>query len=1265
MKITTTRYLAGLFWFLLTTLSDISAQPGRPASKPNILFIAIDDLRPELGCYGSRETFSPNIDRLAASGVKFDRAYCQLAVCNPSRVSLLTGLRPDTTRVWTLDRRFRDTLPNAVTLPGHFKNNGYHTVGFGKIFHNPWPDNESWSEPHAWPKKSRLWSPAALDQLDQEKERLRAQGLPERSINRLRAAAAEEVDCEDREHIDGAIAEQALQAMRRLAKGEKPFFLAAGFIRPHLPFVVPRKYWNLYDRTEISLAINAAPPRNAPRFALNTMYELRDYHDYRTTPDPLSGSLDESRQRDLKHGYLAAVSFVDAQVGLLLDELDRLNLTENTIVVLWSDHGWKLGEHNSWCKQTNYEIDTRVPLIIRSPGAPSNGQATRSIVELLDLFPSLCDLTDTNPPPGLEGASLMPLLLDPAAKIKDAALSQFPRRVSQNNLMGYALRNDRWRYIAWIDRESGETVATELYDHQNDPGEMRNLSRDLKTRGVCDMLHRLLKDRLPDPLPRVDAVGKRSPPRPRLTFVNESSLPATVYWLPKNGAPRKSGTIPPGRAHVIKTTIGHRFRVVSSDGVELETVATKQEETVPFTGEGQGSRRKPLAGKNRARLNSPPDIVVIAGDDWSWPHASILGDPAVKTPSFDRIAREGVLFENAFVSAPSCTPSRLAIATGQSHWRLGEGANLGGSLAGSVKVYADQLAEAGYRTGFARKGAAPSKNAHRETDPFGERFKDFAAFLETVANDQSFCFWYGAGEPHRPYDWKSSRREGGPAINSIEVPPFLPDNVVIRTDLADYLLRVQSLDQLAGEILKTLQRKNRLENAIVVMTSDNGMPFPRAKATLYDSGVRVPLAVRWGREIKGSHKVEDFVSLCDLAPTFLEAAGLSVPKEMTGRSLLPILLSGKSGQIEKVRDHVLTGMERHVYPNPSRAIRTRDFLYIRNFSPQSWPTGVISGTEPVYDFEKTPWPAGPGAFSYNIDPGPSKQWMIQHPPKPPQQDQVFAVRPAEELYDLRADPHQLNNLIVELSGQWPAGIGEKRRELFSRLSNQLRASGDPRFERPGYATFPIRGWTVHLNEKLWIEEPDVTRRMLALLDGQLNRVAAAVPKLALTELRKIPLWINPPYPGKRPGAEYHPDEDWLVENGRDSEMTRAVELTNASIFPFENRRMPFLLLHELAHGYHHRFLPGAYQNQEIRAAFTAARESGDYDEVPRFDGIQTVKDKAYAMTNPMEYFAETSEAYFGKNDFFPFTNDELKIHDPGMYKLLGKLWGVPEKLDLR
>jgi N-sulfoglucosamine sulfohydrolase len=410
-----------------------------------------------------------------------------------------------------------------------------------------------------------------------------------------------------------------------------------------------------------------------------------------------------------------------------------------------------------------------------------------------------------------------------------------------------------------------------------------------------------------------------------------------------------------------------------------------------------------------------PNILVLMADDWSWPHAGALGDQTVKTPTFDRLVREGVLFERAFVSSPSCTPSRMAIATGQWHWRLGEAQNLGGSLARDVPTYADLLAKAGYETGFSRKGASPSEHTYRGTDPFGPRFKRFETFWSQRKNDAPFCFWYGSGAPHRPYDFNSGQA-AGLKPEDVELPPGLPNHPTVRLDLLDYYAAVQLFDREAASILAKLEKAGELENTLVVMSGDNGMPFPRAKATLYDTGTRVPLVVRWGKQVKAGILVSDFVSLCDLAPTFLEAARITPPKVMTGQSLFPQLTSKRSGQIDATRNHALTGMARHCFPYPRQALRTDRYLYVRNKNPEKWMTGRGPGPPQTYDFTRRHWPGGAEAFCFNVDPSPTKQYMLTHPDDPFVRGcwaQAFGPYPHEELYDLEKDPGQRHNLAQD------------------------------------------------------------------------------------------------------------------------------------------------------------------------------------------------------------------------------------------------------------
>lgn len=470
------------------------------SKRLNVLFLAIDDLRPELRCYGSKLAKSPHIDRLAASGVTFTRAYCQQAVCNPSRASLMTGLRPDTIKVWDLRTDFRKTTPDAVTLTQQFMAHGYHTVGIGKIYHNNIQDPRSWSEPklniegYPFDPDAVYRLQVNLDWLEGRKDRIRARGDERRYIDRfgkwyLKHVATEAADVPDDAYFDGAQTTVAIDRLGKLASGDKPFFMAVGFYRPHLPFNVPKRYWDLYDRASIPLASNRQFPTGAPIMAVNTAREIRGYSDFKGMPTPHEGSMSDVQARLLRHGYLASVSYIDAQVGRLLDALDRLNLRDNTIVVLWGDHGWKLGEHNSWCKMTNYEIDTRVPLIVRSPGAEENGQFCDRLVEFVDIYPTLCDLVGVPIRPELEGVSFRPLLSDIDRDWKSAVFSQFLRSgawVAPDGIdyMGHAIRTDRHRYVEWKNWKTGERVARELYDLQVDPQENANVVEVAKNRAL-------------------------------------------------------------------------------------------------------------------------------------------------------------------------------------------------------------------------------------------------------------------------------------------------------------------------------------------------------------------------------------------------------------------------------------------------------------------------------------------------------------------------------------------------------------------------------------------------------------------------------------------------------------------------------------------------------------------------------------------------------------------------------------------------------------
>jgi len=454
-----------------------------------------------------------------------------------------------------------------------------------------------------------------------------------------------------------------------------------------------------------------------------------------------------------------------------------------------------------------------------------------------------------------------------------------------------------------------------------------------------------------------------------------------------------------------------------------------------------------------ARAADRPNILFCIADDWGWPHAGAYGDPVVQTPAFDRLAREGVLFENAFVTAPSCTPCRNSILTGQWHWRLGEGANLWSSLHPQYPVFPLLLEDGGYHIGHWRKAWGPGdwRALGRERDPAGPTYNGFAAFLEARPPQKPFCFWLGASDPHRPYKWQSGAANGI-EIDKIKLPADLPDHETVRHDVADYYFEVQRFDRDVAAALRLLEQSGELDNTIVVMTGDHGMPFPRHKCQLYDSGTRVPLAIRWGSRVKAGRRVTDFTSLSDLAPTFLEAANVAIPAAMTGRSLLPVLQSEVSGRIDPSRDHVLTGRERHGQaqekPNPGgypmRAMRTDRFLYIRNFAPQRWPAGCPDA-ELAF---------GGNAFG-DCDGGPTKDFVVEHRDDPQYArfyELAFAKRLAEELYDLASDPHQLTNVATRPQ------YAEAKKALEDQLMAELKATLDPRVLDDGdqFDGFPYR-----------------------------------------------------------------------------------------------------------------------------------------------------------------------------------------------------------------
>ncbi len=530
-----TREVLGYFYLFGLLLCSLSAE-----SRPNILFIAIDDLRPELGCYGSKVVQSPHLDQLALVGRRFDRAYCQQSICSPSRASLMTGARPDEIGVVENTAYFRELNPKIITLPQHFIKHGYEAIYCGKIYHGRMTDDKySWSQKPAFErcpvKRSILPGGYARSENQmtwaRNKETMLAQYGQEGSGGLIHGPAYEFAAVPDHTYADGYSTQLAIATLKDHLqnKPNKPIFLALGFKKPHLDFVAPKKYWDLYDRNDIKLAGRANGPKGGSKVGLHASFELRTRHGI-----PKDGPLDPNLAKTLLHGYYACVSYVDAQIGMMLEALEEEKIRDNTLIVVWGDHGWHLGEMGIWGKATNYEIATRVPLIVSIPEMKERGQGTNELVELIDIFPTLCELSGLPKPKHLAGRSFVPLLDDPNKRLKKFAISQFPnpalrewaanplsngmrktffgsliveienqikeqyknqwdRELFENHLMGYTLRTDFYRLVAWLDYRDVQKkpLHLELYDHRKDPQETVNIATEFPEK-ANELLRKLL-----------------------------------------------------------------------------------------------------------------------------------------------------------------------------------------------------------------------------------------------------------------------------------------------------------------------------------------------------------------------------------------------------------------------------------------------------------------------------------------------------------------------------------------------------------------------------------------------------------------------------------------------------------------------------------------------------------------------------------------------------------------------------------------------------
>lgn len=489
------------FFLLVVGFSNCFSQ------QKNVVFIIVDDLKPLLGSFGQSQIHSPNIDALASKSAVFTNTHAQQAICGPSRISLLTGMRPDYTKVYDLKTYMRDVNPTILTIPEHFKNNQYQTIGMGKVFHMAKHDDpQSWTLPfiderdlsypdeYGAPVMKHYQLPEMKEQVstfNEEDVDFDRDDLIKMNIH----PSTECLDIPDHAYADGAMALRSIELLDSFKTEANPFFMTIGFHRPHLPFVAPKKYWDLYDRSTIEVAAFQQMAENSPSYAYHKSGELHNYSDIPENLD-VNHPLDEDKQRELIHGYYASVSYVDAQIGLVLDHLRTSGMAQNTVVVLVGDHGWHLGDHGLWNKHTNFEQATRTPLIVFSPeiSAPATINAP---TEMVDIFPTLCDYAGIQIPEHLSGQSLRPLISGEVTTLNSVAMSQYPR----NNLMGYSARSERYRYTEWHKQGgimegiyNGKDIKDkELYDYQKDPLETKNLIDDPAYKEVVKEMRGYLK----------------------------------------------------------------------------------------------------------------------------------------------------------------------------------------------------------------------------------------------------------------------------------------------------------------------------------------------------------------------------------------------------------------------------------------------------------------------------------------------------------------------------------------------------------------------------------------------------------------------------------------------------------------------------------------------------------------------------------------------------------------------------------------------------
>ncbi|MDF1824163.1 MAG: sulfatase-like hydrolase/transferase [Verrucomicrobiales bacterium] len=1031
------------------------------AERPNVLLLFIDDLKPMTRDYGHEHMETPNFDRLAESGLRFENAYCQVPTCGASRASLMTSLYPTFRRFPDFLTRAERDAPDQPTLPQRFKEAGYITLSNGKVFHHlDDTDIRSWSEPAWRPETSgkTFHNRETIDFIDKSTVLKASKGKPVKKVTMFEKSRVSPL-----ESHDGLVAARTMEDLKRLAEGDKPFFLACGFAKPHMPFYSPEASWSPYPLNEIDIADHRERPVPTPL----SMRQVKEQFAYLPMTHDLSRELEynsDEYHRHMRQGYYASVTHADDLTGRILDQLEELDLDRNTIVVAVGDHGWLLGEHNEWAKNQLLHEALRTAMWMKGPGI-SKGAEVNTFVEFVDIHPTLCELAGISyEGDSINGKSFAPVLKDPTANHRDNAYTRFEH--------GDALTSKDHYYVRWRSKAHGEEAL--LIDRQKDEGGMHNVAADPAYAGAVKALGSQLDDKINEALdlpkpPRVaetpiDLFASVSGPKLNGVVLSHGGL-RTGYALHFNkGIPtlsvRNGGELftlsasAPVKGNVnLAARIGPKKLVLTVNGKSIEGPPSKLLKGQPVGRFSLGSDpgdpvgdyegKQPFSGTIRTHrvvvgaspgeavknLNSatreipdPPDtpnIVMILADDCTFTDLGVYGGQA-KTPHLEALAKSGMKFENCFQAAPMCSPTRHNLYTGIYPVKSGAYPNHTFVKPG-IKSIAHYLKEQGYRVALTGK----THVSPREAFPFEYSFirggkhrePDFDAtdrlISESKASGTPFCQIICSNEPHSPHT--KGPRDLYP-LDKIVLPEYHVDTPETREAYRNYFAEITFFDGQVGRVMKQLEKHNMVDNTVLIVLSEQGSAFPFAKWTCYDAGLRSGMIVRWPGKVAPGSTSNALVEYVDILPTLLEVAESEVPDVLEGRSLLPVL----EGRSDHHKDHVFGLMTTRGINSGApfygiRSVRSAQYHLIRNLTPESEFRNVILNTDYFNSWKAL---ADEGKQD-------AKRWVNR-----------YSKRPEYELYEPAKDPLEINNLIDHPE------VAEVKEELIQRLESWMTDQGD-------------------------------------------------------------------------------------------------------------------------------------------------------------------------------------------------------------------------------